>query len=250
MSRPPATTRWWEGFLLWMSSLLKCDLWGIIVSAKVICYICVRVKDLSVIGAWLWMKALLCRAADKLNGSQHHCGWMVPIPFSGSAAPPFGVLYITPLLSKFSQKLWCVHSGSVTETVSSGGLWEQWRDHQEASIHQRGRRGIRVGGWTLPSPQGASPGQAGPRPALALVLPSALPAAASEKHQAGRRPDPAQQPADPRGELRLPAAGAQPSVRSRSCVHVGIRLELFAVCGIAHTHKLSIGWCMCCICNQ
>lgn len=101
----------------------------------------------------------------------------------------------------------------------SGWLWEQWRDHEEASIHQGGWGGIGVRGWTLPSPQGASPGQAGPGPALAPALPSALPAAACEDRPTGGRSRPARQPADPCGELQLHAAGPQPSVRSHSCIH-------------------------------
>lgn len=178
--------------------------------------------------------------------------------FSGSAAPPFGQVMLhrlniphTTLLPSTHTgncqyayyKTWFVETAKISESQtiihkvvflfvldesfvsscllfhSSGWLSEQWRDHEEASIHQRGWGGIGVRGWTLPSPQGTSPGQAGPRPALPPALPSALPAAACKDRPTSGRSRPARQPADPCGELQLHAAGPQPSVRSHSCIH-------------------------------
>ena len=101
----------------------------------------------------------------------------------------------------------------------SGRLREQRRVREEAPLHQGGRGGLRVRGGALPPRQDPLPRRPGPG--------AALPPAAAEALQAVGRPRSARQPADPRGELQLPAAGAQPSVGSHSLIH---QADLLPVC--------------------
>lgn len=101
---------------------------------------------------------------------------------------------------------------------SSGRLWNKWKHHSEASFYQGRWRGFRVRGRELPAPQGGSHEQTQPRPSLPPAFPPALPAVAAKDHQTSRRSQPTHKPADPCGELWLPAAGPQSSVRSPWCV--------------------------------
>lgn len=125
---------------------------------------------------------------------------------------------------------------------SSGRLWNKWKHHSEASFHQGRWRRFRFRGRELPAPQGGSHEQTQPRPSLPPALPPALPsaftAAATKDHQASRRSQPTHKPADPCGELRLPAARPQSSVRSPLCVlthsgNVTFHVSLAALCLIS-----------------
>lgn len=122
-------------------------------------------------------------------------------------------------LSVFVPNKWFKFVVSCHVFHSSGRLREQRRNYEKASLHQGGWGGVRVRGGTLTSPQDASPGQAGTRPALPPAFPSALPAAAAETFQTGERSHSAPWTAGPCGELQLPAARAQPSVRNHSLIY-------------------------------